>query len=123
MESKMETNTPHTKEQLIKVIKDWVKVDNEIRVLQNDLNAYKTEKKKISKNLIEVMKIHEIDCFQINDGKIQYKKQNIKKPLSNKILVKLLNEFYDGDEEKVAELNHFLLENREETVRENIVRK
>ena len=112
-----------TKEQLVKVIKDWVKIDNEIRILQNELNIRKTDKKKISKELIDVMKMNEIDCFKINDGKIQYKKQNIKKPLSNKILMKLLNDFYNGDEKKATELNNFLLENREETIKENIVRK
>jgi len=112
-----------TKDQLVKIIKDWVKLDNEIRVIQNELNERKIEKKKTSNELIQVMKNHEIDCFQINDGKIQYKRQNIKKPLSNKILIKLLNDFYNGNEEKVAELNNFLIENREETIKENIVRK
>jgi hypothetical protein len=112
-----------TKEQLVKIIKEWVNIDNEIRRLQNELNVYKLDKKKTSNDLIEVMKNHEIDCFQINDGKIQYKKQNVKKPLSNKIILKLLNEYYEGNEEKVTELNNFLLENREETIKENIIRK
>jgi hypothetical protein len=37
--------------------------------------------------------------------------------------LKLLNEYYEGNEEKVTELNNFLLENREETIKENIIRK
>jgi len=112
-----------TKEQLVKVIKDWIKTDNEIKLLQNEVNIRKAEKKKKSTELIEVMKENEIDCFQIQDGKIQYKRQNIKKPLSNKTLVKLLNDFYDGDEKKAEKLSQFLLENREEVIKENIVHK
>jgi hypothetical protein len=112
-----------TKDQLVKLIKEWVHLDNESRMLQAHLNVNKLEKKRTSNELMEVMKHNEIDCFQIKDGKIQYKKTNIKKPLSNKILVKLLNEFYDGNQDKVSELNNFLIENREEVIKENIVRK
>jgi hypothetical protein len=112
-----------TKDQLVKLIKEWVHLDNESRTLQAHLNVNKLEKKRTSNELMEVMKNNEIDCFQIKDGKIQYKKTNIKKPLSNKILVKLLNEFYDGNQDKVSELNNFLIENREEVIKENIVRK
>jgi hypothetical protein len=112
-----------TKDQLVKLIKEWVHLDNESRTLQAHLNVNKLEKKRTSNELMEVMKHNEIDCFQIKDGKIQYKKTNIKKPLSNKILVKLLNEFYDGNQDKVSELNNFLIENREEVIKENIVRK
>lgn len=117
------TEKVETKDQLVRIIREWVNVDNDIKKLQTVLSSKKEEKKEKSRELIEVMKQHEIDCFQINDGKIQYKKQNIKKPLSNKTLVKLLNDFYKGNEEKVAELNNFLIENREETTKENIVRK
>jgi hypothetical protein len=37
-----------TKEQLVKVIKDWIRIDNEIKLLQNELNIRKAEKKKTS---------------------------------------------------------------------------
>ena len=37
-----------TKEQLIKAIKEWVKIDNEIRTLQKEANVRKNEKKRIT---------------------------------------------------------------------------
>lgn len=110
-----------TKEQLINLIRDWVKIDSDIRKMQNELNARKAEKKKTSSDLIHLMKENEIDCFQINDGKIKYKKQNIKKPLSQKVLINLLNQYYVDDAEKANELSQFLIENREESTKENIV--
>jgi hypothetical protein len=68
-----------TKEQLIKCVKDWVRIDNEIRVLQKEQAVRKNEKNTISKELMEVMKKNEIDCFDIKDGQIMYTKKNVKK--------------------------------------------
>ena len=68
-----------TKEQLVNSIKKWVKIDNEIRALQKETNKRKADKKKISNELVEVMRTNEIDCFDINDGQILYSKKNVKK--------------------------------------------
>lgn len=112
-----------TKEQLVSTIKKWVKIDNEIRALQKEQTQRKNEKKKISNELIEVMRKNEIDCFDLNDGQICYHKKSVKKPLTQKILLSLLSDFYKGDILKASALNNFLLENREEVVHETIVRK
>ena len=58
-----------TKEQLVNTIRKWIKIDNEIRALQKESNKRKVDKKKISSDLIEVMKKNEIDCFLIKNGK------------------------------------------------------
>jgi len=111
------------KEQLIKYIKDWVKTDNEIRTLQNEVNIRKAEKKVLSASLMKIMKENEIDCFDMNDGQITYSKKNIKKPISKKLLLNLLSKYYKGDVTKANELNNYILENREETIKETICRK
>ena len=112
-----------TKEQLIKVIKEWVKIDNEIRMLQKEQIARKTEKINISKKLMEVMQTNNIDCFDINDGKIMYSKKNIKKPINKKMLLSILSNFYKGDNEKVDELHTYIMDNRENVVKESIIRR
>jgi hypothetical protein len=112
-----------TKEQLIKCVKDWVRIDNEIRLLQKELSTRKNDKKNISKDLMEVMKKNDIDCFDLKDGQLMYTKKNVKKPITKKNLVGILSNFYKGDVEKATELNDFIMENREEVVKENIVRK
>jgi len=116
-------NTSDTKETLIKTIREWVKIDNEIRTLKNEQKVRDTEKKKLSTSLIEIMKKNEIDCFDINDGKIQYNRQTVKKPITKQMLLNILSKYYRGDETKAEEVQTFILENREETVKENIVRK
>lgn len=112
-----------TKEQLIITIKEWVKIDNDIRKLQSEIAKRKSEKKGISNNLMNIMKQNEIDCFDINDGQIYYSKKNIKKPITKKVLMNTLSKFYKGDINKATELNNFIIENREEIVKETIERK
>jgi hypothetical protein len=116
-------NIMETKEQLIKTIRDWVRLDNEIRNLQNEQLKRKNEKKNISNSLIDIMKKNEIDCFDINDGQILYTKKNIKKPITKKVLLDLLAKYYNGDLLKATDINNFILDNREETIKETIIRK
>lgn len=112
-----------TKEQLVNSIKEWVKLDNEIRTLQKEQLQRKKEKQKWSEKLIEVMKKNEIDCFDLKDGNIQYTKKSVKKPITKKMLLSILSNYYDGNDEKAIEVNDFILNNREEIIRETIVRK
>jgi len=112
-----------TKEQLIKSIRDWVRIDNEMRKLKNEINLRKIEQKTISLNLIEVMRKNQIDEFDLNDGKIMYNKKNVKKPITQKILLDLLSTYYNGDIEKATAINEFIITNRASTEVETIVRK
>jgi len=112
-----------TKEHLIKTIKEWVRLDNDIRKLQKEEKARKIEKKNTSTMLMEIMKKNEIDEFDINDGKIMYTRKNIKKPITKKILMDVLSKYFKGDTLKASELNEFICDNREEVVKETISRK
>jgi len=69
------------------------------------------------------MKKHSIDCFDLKDGQICYVKKNIKKPITKKILMGILSKYYNGDITKANELNNFIIDNREDAVKETIERK
>jgi hypothetical protein len=112
-----------TKEQLIQNIKSWVKIDNDIRLLNLELSKRKMEKKKISEMLMETMKTNEIDVFDINDGRIIYSKRTVKKPVTKKMLLEILSKYYEGDMEEAQNVNNFILDNREVVVKEDIVRR
>ena len=73
--------------------------------------------------IMTVMKKNEIDCFDINDGSLVYKKSIVKKPLNGKTMMKALQTYYQNTPEKAEEISKFLLENREEQVKETIRRK
>ena len=70
-----------TKEQLIKAIQGWVRLDNEIRKLKKEEQIRKEEQKKLSADLMNIMSKNEIDEVDINNGKLIYSKKNVKKPI------------------------------------------
>ena len=70
-----------------------------------------------------IMKDHEIDCVDIKDGQICYNKKNVKKPITKKYLLQILSKYFDGDIDRAEDANDFILENREEIVKESITRK
>ena len=43
--------------------------------------------------LVNIMKVNDIDCFDITDGQLIYSKKNLKKPLSKKHLLNCISYF------------------------------
>ena len=111
------------KEDLVRIIKEWVKNDNETRTLQNEVTKRKLEKKNITVRLMEIMKQNQIDCFDINDGHISYKKKTVKKSITKSLLMNILSNYYEGNEEKATEVNSYIMDNRPVITTESIVRK
>ena len=69
------------------------------------------------------MKQNEIDCFDITGGALVYKKNKTKKPISGKFLYSVLQKYYKEDDTSAQELTKFVLENREESIKESIRHK
>jgi len=84
----------NAKKQLIQTVKEWVRIDNEIRHLQTEISSRKKERININTKLMETMKSNDIDCFDLNDGQICYTKKNVKKQC--KALFPLLAELNRG---------------------------
>lgn len=108
---------------LIQNVREWVRIDNEIRKLQSEISTRRQEKKVLNTVLMDTMKSNNIDCFDLNDGQICYTKKNVKKPINNKILLDILTKYYKGDSVQASEINEYIKENRSEVTKENITRK
>ena len=111
------------KNKLIDIIRDWVKTDNDMRTLKSELSTRKKGKDALSAQLMNIMKEEEIDSVDINDGRIEYASRKTKKPITKKLLLNILSTYYNGDTSMANEVNNFILSNREEVVKEVIVRK
>jgi hypothetical protein len=111
------------KAELIQLIKDWVQADNDIRLLNKELRNRKDGLKKISQNLMKTMQENQIDEFALKEGKLVYSKTNIKKPITKKNLMTILSKYYNGDISQAIEMNKYIMDNREEVVKETIKRK
>ena len=83
----------NTKDELVSLIKQWVQVESEMKVLSKELKERRETKKELTAALVEVMKGNEIDCFDISDGKLMYTKNKVRAPLSKKHLFESLGEY------------------------------
>ncbi len=111
-----------TKDQLVQHIKEWIGVDEEIKSLQKEIKQRKEKQKDLTKSLMEVMKSNEIECFDLNDGKLVYTKSKTKQTINKKYLMSTLVKCLE-DPKDVEKVTEFILENREEKIRESIRRK
>jgi hypothetical protein len=112
-----------TKEELVTNIKEWIKIDGEILKLQNEIKDRKNKKKALTESLVTVMKKNEIDCFDINGGSLIYKKSKVKKPINAKSLMTTLKSYFSSNPVQAEEITKFVMDNREEQVKETIKRK
>lgn len=117
------TNTKtnsNAKEQLISNIREWIKIDNEIKKIKNDLKEKTTQKKSLADNLVTVMKSNSIDCFDINGGSLIYKQKKTKNTISGKFLLNQLEQYYKESPEVAKDITKHILDNRVETVKDEI---
>ena len=111
------------KRQLIENVKGWISIDNEIKELQKELKEKRKEKKMYTTNLVDIMKTNNVDCFDIKNGKLIYTKKKIRAPLSKKHLFSSLSNYFKNNKDIIDELGNYILNSREEKIKENIKRK
>jgi hypothetical protein len=116
-------NKLETKEELIQIIKEWIRLDNDISKLNKELKESKQKQKMITQSLLNVMKDNSLDCFDINGGRILYKKSKVIKPINSKTLNTTLQKYFINNPTQAEDVAKFILENRENTVKETIRRK
>lgn len=112
-----------TKDELVTNVREWVKLDNEMKELAKEVKLRREKKKEISTRLCEVMKSNEIDCFDLNDGQLCYKRSKSKKGLTKDSLLNILQQYFKDDGQRSEPLSKFIMENRIEVERETISRK
>ena len=112
-----------TNEHLVQNIKQWIKLDNDITKMKAEIAKCNKQKKDLTGELMKVMKENEIDCFDINGGALIYKKSTVKKPINAKSLLAVLRTFYKSDLTIAEEVAKFVLDSREEQIKETLKRK
>lgn len=117
-----------SKDDLVNIIKEWIEIDDKIKDIQTQFKQLKNQKKILTQSLLSIMKENEIDCFDINSGKIIYCKHKTKASLTKKTLVETLEKFFKEKNTSNStidanSISDFILQNRETKVNENIKRK
>jgi hypothetical protein len=113
-----------SKEKLTQNVKNWLQMDKEIKVLQKELKERKKKKNDYTAALLTIMKTNEIDCLDINEGKIIYTQSNVKKPINKQHLEECLIKYFEKNPNiPTDEVVQFILENRATNVKESIRHK
>jgi hypothetical protein len=112
------------KEKLAQSVKNWLQIDKEIQLLQKELKERKKKKNDYTNTLLTIMKTNEIDCVDINEGKIIYTQSNVKKPINKRHLEECLTKYFEKNPNIPAdEVVQYILENRASNVKESIRHK
>lgn len=125
MEYEIQDNmNDNEKQQLKSLIRQWIVYDNEIKELTKLARERREKKKELNEQLISLMKTYEIDCLKTKqDGMIVYSRTKTKSPLNKKHLLNALTILCKNDEIKAKEMSQFILDTREDKIRETIKRK
>ena len=113
-----------TKEDLVNYIKEWMTVEDEMKVLQKELKERRIKKKALTESLVDIMKTNDIDCFDMTGGNIIYTKNKVKQPLSKKYLMDCLGKYFEENPNVQADdVANFEMENRQVQLKEGIRHK
>lgn len=111
-----------TKDQLVTHIKEWLSIDEEIKLLKKEIKTRQEKKKNLTSDLVDVMKTNDIDAFDINNGKLIYTKRKTKQAISKKLLLSSLQDLFESPEQ-VQKVTEHILDSRGEKIKEIIRRK
>lgn len=116
------TNKELLQKELVGYIKEWMVLETSLQQMKKEMKTKSVLKKKLADKLIAIMKPNQIDRFDINggNGSLVYKKNKTKKPLNKKTLLQILQSYYPSEPEMAENLSHYILENREETIKDTI---
>ena len=102
-----------SKQILIATIKDLVIINSKINEIQKQLKEFRNQKKQLSNTLISVMENNEIDRFDINNGKLVYRKNKVKSAINKEYLMKMLDDYFEKyPEVDTNDVGNYILDNR-----------
>jgi len=105
-------------EELVQIIRQWMKNDRDMAALKKELSKRRAEQNLINSKLIGIMRDQELP-----EADIAYVQKTQKKAISKKSIVPILTRYYKGDAAKVSELSQFIFDNRETVIQEKIALK
>lgn len=110
----------NAKDELISNIKEWVKLDNELTKMKNDIKIKTGKKKVLTDKLISIMKSNNIDCFDMSKGALIHKQRKIPRQISGKYLLSQLELYYKEQPEVAKEITKQVLDNRPKFIKDEL---
>lgn len=110
-------------EELITNIREWVKIDTDLKNYQKLIRDMRTKKKLLTEQLVETMKRNDIDAFDIKDGSLIYRERKVKSGLTKKHIITQLGKLFESEPEKIEYITNAIMDSRETKVKQDIRHK
>lgn len=107
---------------IVENVKEWIKVDNELRVLHGEMKTRKERKKELTAALVNILRDSDIDGWNTKEGKLEYVKTKTKASLNKAHIRESLLRFIKNPEQ-VEAMTQFIYESRVVKEKESIKRK
>lgn len=104
-------------------IREWLQLDSDMHALRTELRAKSKQQKEITAVLLNIMKGHNIDGFNVQDGSLVYKTSKVRQPLNAKLLNEAMNAYFPNDTPTADDLVKHILNRRPEKIKERLLRK
>ena len=120
-DSDFEEKQKQITEEFVEVVKNWVKLDDEIRDYTSKIKDLKNERKEFEDFILEYMENINENVIEITGGKLRRNKSQTKTPLKEESIQTAL---YDitKDNEKSMQMTKHIMENRPSVERVNLKR-
>ena len=95
-------------------IKNWIKLDNEIKQLSMDLKRLRVQKEDYNQNILGHIKENNLEnaVVKIGDGRLKFIDTNHPQPLSYKFISECLCDYFEDDREIVMEIMYHIKSKR-----------
>jgi hypothetical protein len=107
---------------VVDTVKEWIKIDNELKLLQTEIKTRKERKKQLSDSLVSILRDSDIDGWNTKEGKLEYVKTKTKTSLNKQHIKAALAKFIK-DSDQVDAMTQFIYESRGIKEKESIKRK
>lgn len=85
-------------------VRTWIELDDSIKSLQNAIKERRCAKKQLTDRITEFMNTNEIEDLITKNGRIRYKTNYVKSPLSHTDIKNRISDFFQSDENSAKQL-------------------
>lgn len=112
------------KEQFIENIQKWVKLDSQMKAVNEKLRKARELKHKLLENIVQYVELNKLEStkIEISDGELRFYEKREYQPISFTYIEESLGKLL-ADKKQVECIMNYLRENREITVSTDIRRK
>ena len=96
-------------------IKQWIKLDDNIKQLNQEIKNIKYQKETYNNNILHHITSNNLEnaVVKINNDKLRFMDTNYSQPLTYKFIMECLYKYYDDDDNKAIEILLFIKSQRQ----------